>query len=115
MLAQPAHTLTEAFPGDGHPRLVREWEELRGLLLLRCDMVSQLVKSHDLHTATTVAEIEAKLGKRRLSTRAQGFNVLAYLAKTGQTAACWARTTLAPRRWPDRSQHPRQSEDLQFV
>ena len=86
MLAQPAHTLAEAFPGDGHPRLVREWEELRGLLLLRCDMVSQLVKSHDLHTATTVlAEIEAKLESEGFQPGAQGFNLLAYLAKTGQT------------------------------
>lgn len=87
MLAQPAYTLSEAFPGDEHPRLVREWEELRGLLLLRCDMVTQLVKSHDLHTATTVlAEIEAKLTLEGFQPGTQGFNLLAYLDHTGQTA-----------------------------
>lgn len=86
MLAQPAHTLSDSFPGDERPRLVREWEELRGLLLLRCDMVSQLVKSHDLHTATTVlAEIEAKLESEGFQPGAQGFNLLAYLSQTGQT------------------------------
>lgn len=85
-LAQPAHTLTDAFPGDGRQRLAREWEELRGLLLLRCDMVRHLVKSHDLHTATTVlAEIEAKLESEGFQPGAQGFNLLAYLSQTGQT------------------------------
>ena len=49
-------------------------------------MVSQLVKSHDLHTATTVlAEIDAKLESEGFQPGAQGFNLLAYLAKTGQT------------------------------
>ncbi|MBY0466367.1 MAG: hypothetical protein K2W33_15620, partial [Burkholderiales bacterium] len=87
MLAQPAYSLSNAFPGDDHPRLVREWEELRGLLLLRCDMVSQLVKSHDLHTATTVlADIEAKLEREGFQPGAQGFNLLAYLSTTGQTS-----------------------------
>lgn len=86
LLAVPAHTLSDSFPGDDHQRLVRQWEELRGLLLLRCDMVRQLVKSHDLHTATTVlAEIDAKLESEGFEPGAQGFNLLAYLAQTGQT------------------------------
>ena len=86
LLAQPPHTLTDSFLGDGHARLAHEWTELRGLLLLRCDMVSQLVKSHDQHTATTVlAEIDSKLESEGFQPGAQGFNLLAYLAKTGQT------------------------------
>ena len=85
LLAQPAHTPGGDFPGDTRPRLAREWQELRGLLLLRCDMVSQLVKSHDLHTATTVlAEIESKLASEGFQPGAQAFNLLAYLTHTGQ-------------------------------
>lgn len=87
LLAYPAHAMTDAFPGDNRARLAREWEELRGLLLLRCDMVNQLVKSHDLHTATTVlTEIEAKLTREGFQPGTQGFNLLAYLNHTGQTA-----------------------------
>ena len=97
MLAQPAHTLTDSFPGDERPRLAHEWEELRGLLLLRCDMVSQLVKSHDLHTATTVlAEIEAKLESEGFQPGAQGFNLLAYLSQTGQTSMLLGDTDPLP-------------------
>ncbi len=97
LLAQPPHTLTDSFMGDGHARLAHEWTELRGLLLLRCDMVSQLVKSHDLHTATTVlAEIEAQLESEGFQPGAQGFNLLAYLSKTGQTSMLLGDTDPLP-------------------
>ncbi len=97
MLAQPARTLTGSFPGDGHQRVAREWEELRGLLLLRCDMVRQLVKSHDLHTATTVlAEIETQLTSEGFEPGAQGFNLLAYLSETGQTGMLLGDTDPLP-------------------
>lgn len=85
LLAQPAHTLSDSFPGDNRQRLVRDWEELRGLMLLRCDMVRHLVKSHDLHTATTVlADIESKLTSEGFQPGAQGFDLLAYLTQTDQ-------------------------------
>lgn len=97
LLAQPAHARSTSFPGDDRPRLAHEWAELRGLLLLRCDMVSQLVKSHDLHTATTVlAEIEAKLESEGFQPGAQGFNLLAYLSKTGQTSMLLGDTDPLP-------------------
>ena len=86
MLAQPAFHRDQTFLGTGNARLAHEWEELRGLLLLRCDIVTQLIKTHDLHTATTVLnEIEAQLEHEGFQHGDLGFNLLTYLSQNNPT------------------------------
>ena len=68
------------WPMSDEPRVAREWEELRGLLLLRCDLMLHLLKSHDLETALCVAtEVETHMQHEGFKPGADGFNLVRYL------------------------------------
>ena len=63
------------WPLNNDARLAHEWEELRGLLLLRCDLMLHLLKNHDLETALTVAsEVETHMQLEGFKPGVNGFD-----------------------------------------
>jgi len=98
LLAHHAYQATATLGGSDQGRLTHQWEELRGLLLLRCDLVSQLIKSHDLHTATTVlTDIEAQLEREGFQHRALAFNLVRYLSQNSQADGSMDENTPLPK------------------
>lgn len=60
----------------GDRRLKREWEELRGLLALRCDLMAQAVNELGLDTARAITlQVQARRDKEGLKPDSDGFHL----------------------------------------
>jgi hypothetical protein len=63
-------------------RLDREWEELRGLLLLRCDLMAHMLESLGMDTAMEVAaNVETHMVREGFKPGADGFELLQHLSR----------------------------------
>ena len=68
---------------QGEHRLQCEWEELRGLLVLRCDMMKHSIEELGLEaTRAITSQIEAQLEREGFKPGADGFHMLRPLAET---------------------------------
>lgn len=62
-------------------RIQREWEELRGLLALRCDLMAQAVNELGLDTARQITlQVQARRDKEGLKPDSDGFHLRHRLA-----------------------------------
>jgi hypothetical protein len=62
-------------------RLAHEWEELRGLLALRCELVAHSLKDLGLHMMREITSgIEAQLERDGFKPGADGFDMASHLA-----------------------------------
>lgn len=62
-------------------RVQREWEELRGLLALRCDLMAQAVNELGLDTARQITlQVQARRDKEGLKPDSDGFHLRHRLA-----------------------------------
>ena len=60
----------------GDRRVMREWEELRGLLALRCDLMAQAVSDLGLDTARQITlQVQARRDKEGLKPDSDGFHL----------------------------------------
>jgi hypothetical protein len=67
---------------EPHRRRLREQEELRGLLALRCDMMAQAVAELGLPlTQQLVSELEARREREGMAPNADGFHLRYHLDK----------------------------------
>jgi hypothetical protein len=75
------HLLTEAADAHGlhtssHYRLHRDWEELRGLLALRCDILTDTLNDKGLQVTTQIASnVEHRLTRDGFKQGADGFDL----------------------------------------
>lgn len=66
---------------QGESRRVHQWEELRGLLVLRCELVAHALKDLGLQaTLALTAHLEAQLERDGFKPGADGFDMLRRLA-----------------------------------
>lgn len=73
-LRSPASQLKEMSAGER--RLKREWEELRGLLALRCDLMAQTVNELGIDAARRITlQVQAHRDKEGLSPDSDGFHL----------------------------------------
>lgn len=63
-------------PSASDRRLKREWEELRGLLALRCDLMAQTVNELGLETTRHITlQVQARRDKEGLKPDSDGFHL----------------------------------------
>ena len=85
--AEHAAFVAAGWANSAQLREAREWEELRGLLMVRCELMLALLKTHTLEDALEVsAAVEAQLLREGFKPGSDGPNLLAYLAQHTDTA-----------------------------
>ena len=78
--------LDAAVLGAHERRIAREWEELRGMLALRCDLMARMLAELGLDATRNVAEIvEAHREQEGLKPDADGFHLRHLLDATRQS------------------------------
>lgn len=84
----PVFEAVEPARGSVQHRLLREWEELRGLVAMRCELVAHTLDHLGLDLTRQLTElVEQDLLRQGFKPGADGFELLRHLGGAGQDGA----------------------------